>query len=58
MMLLVIRDVPRNKFALILNNERVAEFATASAAWQFAEDQFSVVEHQPLAQSAPGIMSD
>ena len=53
MMLLVIRDVPRNKFALILNNERVAEFATASAAWEFCEDQFGVAEHQPLAKSAP-----
>jgi hypothetical protein len=53
MTLLIVRDVPRNKFALILNNERVAEFATASAAWEFCEDQFGVAEHQPLAKSAP-----
>jgi hypothetical protein len=58
MTLLLIRDVPRNSFALIVNGERVGEFRTSAAAWQFAEDQFGVVEYQPLAQGAPRVMSE
>jgi hypothetical protein len=42
MTLLVVRDVSRNVFALIVNSEIVAEFPTARAAWEFAEDQFAV----------------
>jgi hypothetical protein len=48
MTLLLIRDTPRNSFALIVNGERVAEFPTAAAAWQFAEDAFSVAQCQPV----------
>jgi|HubBroStandDraft_5_1064220.scaffolds.fasta_scaffold230007_2 hypothetical protein len=50
MTLAVIRDVPRACFVLLANGERVGEFETEAAAWEFAEDQFGA----QVAQSSHG----
>jgi hypothetical protein len=44
MTLLVIRDVPRSSWALIVNGERIAEFRTPAAAWEYAEHAFGITE--------------
>ena len=51
MKLLVIRDVSRNKFALIVNGERIGEFASEADAWRYAQDAFGIVESATDAKS-------
>jgi hypothetical protein len=44
MTLHVVRDIPRNTFALVVNGDRISEFSTEQAAWEFAEDAYGVAQ--------------
>lgn len=53
MIVLVLRDTPRNSFALIVDGERVGEFASEADAWAFAELSFGVAQ-QPKYEGGRG----
>jgi len=44
MTLVVVRDAAKNAFVLVVNGDRIGEFSTEEAAWEFAEDAYSVAQ--------------
>jgi hypothetical protein len=46
MKLAVVRDTPRCAFTLVADGQRVGEFPTEQAAWEFAEDAFGVAQSE------------